>query len=162
MQHKRWLLVSVLVGALACAPQMSTRERMLEQQAVDARLTTWVRVMNNASQDSLFAMYHQVPELQVMWPDGKRTTGWDETQQAWTDFYANTDYMNFVAQSPDVQILSPDVAVTSFHHSMDIVRQRQRLPVSAGYGVVVWVKDASDGLWKIHLSQISVVSASGN
>lgn len=155
MRRRRWLLAAGVVVVLACTQELSTRERVVEQQLVEARLTTWVRVMNNAAQDSLFGMYHHGPELVVLWPDGRRTEGWEATREAWRAFYADTDYMNFVVQRPTIEVVAPRVAISTFRHSTDIVVSRRRQPVRAGHGTLVWVKDPTDGLWKIRLSQIA-------
>jgi ketosteroid isomerase-like protein len=127
---------------------------MAQRELVEARLNTWTRVINNKATDSLFALYHQGDSLRVMWPNGRRTIGWEATRQAWRDFYGQTDYMNFVVQSPTVEILSPTVAVATFRHSTDIVRGGRRQPVRPGYGTVIWKKDA-DGNWKIYISQVA-------
>jgi ketosteroid isomerase-like protein len=162
MRRYNWILVLAIAAVLACTPELSQRQILLERDQVEARLETWSRAMNNARTDTLAMLYHKVPELVVTWMDGKQTKGWDETKEAWEEFYRTTDYMNFVVQPPVIQILAPDVAVTTFRHSTDIVRRAKRLPVAAGYATIVWVKDDRDDLWKIHISQIGVDRPSEN
>ncbi len=153
MGRQRWML---LLGALiACTPDLTDRERMVQGQIVEQRLNTWVRVINNARMDSLFALYDEGESLHVMWPNGRQTRGRDETERAWRDFYGQTDYMNFVLQSPVVEVVSARVAIATFRHSTDIVRSGRRLPVQAGYGVVVWRRAGNNAPWLIHLSQIA-------
>jgi len=153
MRGKRWVLVLGLL--IACAPELTDRERMVERQMVEDRLNMWVRVINNAQMDSLWVLYHGGDDLRVMWPVGRQTRGFEETQQAWREFYESIDYMNFVLQGKAVEVLGRTAALTSFRHSTDIVRSGRRQPVRAGYGVVIWKKDDESGEWKIHLSQIS-------
>lgn len=162
MRRYNWILVLAVAAMLACSPELTQRQILLEQDQVRERLETWSRAMNNARTDSLVMLYHQVPQLVVTWMDGRQTKGWEETKKAWDEFYRTTDYMNFVVQAPIIQILSPKVAVTTFRHSTDIVRRAVRLPVAAGYATIVWVKDDTDGLWKIHISQIGVDKPSEN
>ncbi len=46
---------------------------------------------------------------------------------------------------------------------MDIVQNNgRRLPVAAGTGSVVWVKDANDDDWKIYLQHMAVNQPSPN
>ena len=153
MGRQRWLLV--LGVLIACTPELTDRERMVQQQMVETRMNTWVRALNNAQMDSLFGLYHQGDDLRVMWPNGRQTRGFEETQQAWRAFYGETDYMNFVTQSPSVEVLGPRVALATFRHSTDIVRQGQRQPVQAGYGVVVWKRESESADWRIHLSLVA-------
>lgn len=155
MGRHRWPFVASLIAVIACSPELSMRERLVQQDLVEDRFDDWVRAMNNRATDSLFAMYHQDSDLRVIWPHGRMTTGWEETRQAWRDFYGAIDYMNFAVQSPAVEVLSATVAVTSFRHSTDIVRGGRRQPVRPGHGTVIWTKDRSNGEWRIRLSQIA-------
>ncbi len=134
------------------------RERAVEGQAVEERFHAFVRLMNNAKVDSVLAFYNQSPGLRVMWSDGTRAEGYEAAEQAWKDFYSNINYMNFVAQNPEVEVLSKDVALTTFRHSTDVVLAGgQRMPVSSGQGAIVWVKDRANE-WKVH-TQIHTVNA---
>lgn len=139
------------------------RERLVAEQQVEERLTTWFRLQNNARLDSLIYLYHQVPELTVVRPDGRRTQGWDEELQAIRDFYGTIRYMNFVLQERETEVWSRDVAITTFRHSTDIVQaDGRRRPVAVGTGTIVWVRDPQDKLWKIHTQQIAVNTSSAN
>jgi hypothetical protein len=68
-----------------------------------------------------------------------------------------------VAQNPQVQLLTPDVAVVTFGHSIDVVRLGgRREMVRSGTGTVVWLKDAEDNRWRIHTAHLSVNPGSPN
>jgi ketosteroid isomerase-like protein len=135
---------------------MTQRERLVEQEVLQNRLATWVRVLNNAQVDSLMAMYMPGPEVRVVMPDGQRHQGWEELDEQTRYFYRSINYMNFVMQDPSTVILNQDVAISSFRHSTDIVAAGGvRQPVSAGHVTLVWLKDPQDNVWKISLEHIS-------
>jgi hypothetical protein len=157
------MLVLTCAVLLACTQEVTRREILVEQQVVEDRLNSWVRLMNNAKLDSLMLFYDQVPELQVLWSDGQRTGGWEETEQGIRDFFGGLQWMNFVVSEIEVEVLSQRAATTTFRHSTDIIRRDgQRLPVSSGQGTQVWLKDQDDDLWKIHTSHVSVSQPSMN
>jgi hypothetical protein len=119
--------------------------------------------MNNARVDSLLLFYHDVPELRVLWANGKKSSGFEETEQALRDFFAGIQYMNMALSELEVQVLDRSVAEATFRHSTDIVgADNQRRPVSVGQGVLVLFRDASDDLWKIHTQILSVNQPSTN
>jgi len=155
MVRSKLVLVLVCVTLVACSPELTRREFMLEQQAVQEQLTTWVRVLNNAKLDSLLGMYYDAPEMRIMWPDGRRTEGPEAVEQAWRDLYGGIQYMNFVMTDPAVEVLSPRIALTTFSHSTDVVRLSGRL-VEAGHGALIWMKDPESGTWKIYLQQLAI------
>lgn len=155
MRNSRWMLIVAVTVVLACTPELSTRERVVIEATVEEQLNAWVKYMNNARRDSLFSMYHQVPALVVLWPEGKKTSGWEATEAEWQNFYSTTSFMNFVPQSPEIEILSPTAALATFRHSTDIVTQGRRQPTVAGSATVLWMRDPSDGMWKIRASHIS-------
>ncbi len=70
--------------------------------------------------------------------------------------------MNFVMQSPEVQLLSPTVALVTFRHSTDIFRRQRRQPVSSGYGTMVWRREGDRPEWKIIAEHISLNPPSAN
>jgi ketosteroid isomerase-like protein len=163
MKRSNVVLVLLCAAMVACAQEMTQREEALVRQVVRDRATAWVKAMNNAQLDSIATFYLQTPDLMVLWPDGRRTEGWDSTRAAIRQFYGGINYMNFVVSEPVVQVLSPEAALSAFRHSTDIVqRNGQRLPVQAGQGTILWLKDPRDNLWKIDLSHVAVSSPSGN
>jgi len=163
MQRSRLLLVLACVAVVACTRDMTRRDVLLQQQRVEERVNSWVRTMNNARVDSLLLFYHDVPELRVLWANGKKSSGFEETEQALRDFYAGIQYMNMALSELEVQVLDRNVAEATFRHSTDIVgADNQRRPVSAGQGVLVLFRDASDNLWKIHTQILSVNQPSMN
>lgn len=155
MRNNRWMLIVAVTVVLACTQGLSRRERVVIEEAVEGQVDAWVKYMNNARRDSLFSMYYQVPTLVVLWPNGKKTTGWEETEAEWQSFYSTTSFMNFVPQSATIEVLSPTIALATFRHSTDIQIQGQRQPTVAGSASVLWMRDRTDGAWKIHTSHIS-------
>ncbi|NIM52124.1 MAG: hypothetical protein GTN62_13195 [Gemmatimonadales bacterium] len=163
MLRSKVVLVLACAVLVACTQELTRRERLVQRDLVEERMDTWVRLLNNAKQDSLALMYIQSPELQVMWPEGHRSSGWDQEEQALRDFYANIQYMNFVVSDRTIQVLTPEIAVSTFAHSTDIVQlNAQRRPVATGLGTIVWVKDPEDNLWKIYTEQIARNAPSRN
>jgi len=163
MQRSRLLLVLACVAVVACTRDMTRRDVLLQQQRVEERVNSWVRTMNNARVDSLLLFYHDVPELRVLWANGKKSSGFEETEQALRDFFAGIQYMNMALSELEVQVLDRSVAEATFRHSTDIVgADNQRRPVSVGQGVLVLFRDASDDLWKIHTQILSVNQPSTN
>ncbi len=156
MSRSSLVTVLLCVAVLACEPEMSTRERLVEQQRVEAALTTWARLMNNARTDSLSAMYVQTPAVHVVRVDGQIGTGWEAVQEGQRIFFGGLDYMNFVLQNPNVELLTPELALATFRHSTDIVRGGARQPVVTGGGTILWERDPTDDRWKIRLEHVSV------
>lgn len=161
MVRSKLVLVLVCATLAACTPELTRRERMVEQQAVQEQLTTWVRVLNNAKLDSIFASYYNAPETRILWPNGTRSMGPEAIEQRWRAFYGEIQYMNFVMTDPAVELLSPRVALTTFSHSTDVVRLSGRV-VEAGHGTLIWMKDPDDGVWKIYLQQLAIRTAGQN
>jgi ketosteroid isomerase-like protein len=156
MVRSKLMVALVCATLIACTGGMTQRERLVEQEVLQNRLATWVRVLNNAQVDSLMAMYMPGPEVRVVMPDGQRHQGWEELDEQTRYFYRSINYMNFVMQDPSTVILNQDVAISSFRHSTDIVAAGGvRQPVSAGHVTLVWLKDPQDNVWKISLEHIS-------
>lgn len=149
------MLLGVLCGALVgCAtPELTDRQRIVEEQVVRERLNSWAKARNNRDLDSLFATYQQGPELMVVSDSGTTVSGWVDQQEAIRGFYSSIDFLNFVLQSPSIEILSPNIALTSFGHSTTVIIQQIR-SVTAGRGTLIWIKD-QDEVWKIHYQHIS-------
>lgn len=156
------LMLLLVCGALvACSPELTQRERMVEQQAVEGQLATWVRVMNNAKLDSVIAFYYDDPGTRIVWPSGERSLGPEQVAESWRQFYGSIQYMNFVMTDPNVEILSPRIALATFSHSTDVVRVGGRI-VEAGHGTLLWMKDPTDGAWKIYLQQLAIRTSGQN
>jgi ketosteroid isomerase-like protein len=101
-------------------------------------------------------MYHEVPDLTTVWTDGSRAAGFEDHEQAVRAYWETIEHLNFVVQSPEVQVLSPDLAVVTFRHSSDVqFKEEGSRETYAGHGTMVWMKDAEDGLWKIHTQHVS-------
>lgn len=164
MPLSRLLLVVTCTMLLACTQsELTRREALLDQQVVVERVNAWQRTMNNAKIDSLLTFYHQEPEVKVMWPDGRRSDGWDETEQGIRDLYGSIQYMNFVISELEVQVLAKGIAQATFRHSTDVVgRDNVRRPVAAGHGLLIWMRDSGDKVWKIHTAELAVTQPSTN
>jgi ketosteroid isomerase-like protein len=163
MKRSNLVLVLVCVMLVACTQEMTQREALSARQAVEGRANAWVQAMNNADRDSLAGFYHQVPELKVVWPSGDRSNGWEAMEAAIAEFYGGINFMNFGMTQLEVQVLSPTAALTTFRHSTDIVqRNGQRLPVQNGRGMILWMLDQDDNLWKISTSLIAANQPSRN
>ncbi len=156
MRCSRLPLVLACVLVMGCSTEMSLRQVTEAEQAVNSRLDTWVRALNNGELDTLLLMHHRVAELTVIWGTGLEAHGWEEEEAAYREFFAGIDRMNLAMQRPETQILSPQFAITTLRHSTDIIRQGgERDAPMAGHVTLVWVKDRTDGEWKIHLSHMS-------
>jgi ketosteroid isomerase-like protein len=155
MVRSKLMLVLVCAALVACSPELTQRERMREQQAVEGRLATWVSLLNNAKLDSVVGMYYEAPTARIMWPNGQRSLGPEQIGETWRQFYGSIQYMNFVMTDPNVELLSPTYALATFSHSTDVVRIGGRI-VEAGHGTLVWRKDTEDGVWKIYLQQLAI------
>ena len=162
MRPSKLLLVLACVAVLACSPEMTQREMRLEQETVQERVTTRVRMMNNQKVDSLLLLYDPGAETDVVWPDGRMAKGFEAVQQTWRDFYTGTNYMNFAMSQLEVRVLARGVAQAVFRHSTDVVDSGNQRAVYPGRGLVVFVKDSRDNLWKIHTQLLSVNRASEN
>jgi ketosteroid isomerase-like protein len=164
MRRSRLPLVIVFVVVLtACSAEMSLRQRSEAEQAVNARLNSWVRAINNAEMDTLYLMHHRVSELTVIMGDGREAHGWDEEEDLYRSFFDGVERVNLVMQREEVEILNTELAITTFRHSMDIMLpDEERRPPVAGHGTIIWVKDSRDDQWKIHLSHMSYRPPSEN
>jgi hypothetical protein len=156
----RSAIVLLLAGsaAVGCAREITQREMLMEGDALQQRLTAWVKAQNNAKLDSIAMFYQQVPQLTVIWAGGARAEGWEAADRSIRDFYGGIQYLNFVPAQPVIQVLERRTAISTFRYSTDVVdRSGRRLPPQSGNGMIVWVKDRSDNTWKIH-SELRAVS----
>lgn len=157
---KRILLFGAAVLLTACGQDLTPQQRAVEEEAVNGRLQAWDRAMDNRWLDSLAAIYDHSASMSVAWPDGHRTRGWDQERLAENEFFSSISFMNLGVQDPVTVVLSPDVAVTTFHHSTDVIVSGVRQPVTSGQATFVWVRDPAEKLealhWKLHTAQWSV------
>jgi len=155
----RWsmLLPLALAAALvACGPQQLTRQEIaVEEQAIQRQVQLWEQSWNSVKPDSMALVYERSPAFSAAWPDGKRTSGWDEEEQAQRDFAMRTKALNFDVQQPVIEILSPSVALTTFSHTTDLTDSLSGRALYSGRGTIVWVKDPTERVWKIHTVQVS-------
>ncbi len=146
-------LAGLLVAG--CAQRLSRQVIAVEEQAVRERVTEWARAVNNRDTRELAAFYHQVPELTVAWTSGTRTRGWEEEHEEQRRFFRSIARSNLVISDLSIEILSATAAVTSFHHSSDIIKTSTDRDIFSGNGTIVWMKDEADNMWKIHTAQLS-------
>lgn len=156
----RWSRLTVFVASVAvlgCAGSTLTpQQRAVEEQFVGDRMTEWTTALNNREIENLNALYHNDPGLSVIWPSGRRAIGFEDQERAVQDMYNLAQYMNFVTQSPETDILTPGWAVTTYRYSLDVRYFDTRRELWSGFGTLLWTKDATDGLWRIHLQHLSV------
>ena len=162
MRRSRLLVVVACVAVVACTPELTSREMLLEQQAVEARVNGWVRAMANAKLDSLLLLYDDTPTVHVVWPDGRMAQGYENVDGSLRDFYGSIQYMNFAMSQLQVEMLGRAAAQAVFRHSTDVVDRNNQREVFPGRGVLVLVKDPDDNLWKIHTQLLSVNRQSEN
>jgi len=164
------LVVIWCAALLACTQEMSRRERLMETEAVQQRLTAWVQTqndlfvngLNRSLLDSLGTYYEHTDALEGFWPMGGRTAGWEQFNDRVGQFYGRFQFMNVVITDPSVELLGPDAALTTFRHSTDVLLGPRARAVHPGSGTLLWMKDPADGVWRIHLQHLSWDAASAN
>lgn len=157
MRLKRFPLVLAFVGVLAaCSSEMSLRQQTEAEQAIAARLETYVRALNNSQLDTLLLMHNRVAQSTVILGGGTEANGWEEVEELYRSFFAGIDRMNMAMQRPQTEIFSTDLAITTLRHSTDVINEdgTRGAPV-AGHMTILWKMDPRDGVWKIHLSHMS-------
>ncbi len=155
-------LVVCLMLVSCTGESFSVRRQMLEKTNVAAFFDNWVRAVSNMERDSVFAMYHQVPELRVFYPDGRVSQGWDEERAMLNGFFDRVEMINLVTRGREVEVLSPSVAVTTFRFTLDALVDGEPLQPSVdGIASITWIKDENDERWKIHTQHASVASPIG-
>ncbi len=156
MRWSKLLPLALAVALVACAPQSLTQqERAVEEQMIQGRVQLWEQSLNTLKPDSMALTYEHSPEFSAAWPDGKRTRGWEQEEQAQKDFAARTKSFNFDVQDPVIEVLTPALAVVTFRHASDVADSVSARALYSGQGTMVWRKDRSDKTWKIHTLQIS-------
>lgn len=152
---------SVLLASLAammlagCAREMTRSQRAVQEQVLQDRLEDWSRVLNNRDADSLAAFYHQDPGLTVVWPDGRRTRGYEEEAAAQEEFFRGIATLNFVVQDVVVQVLNHGAGVVTFRYSADVIDTNTARDIFSGFGTMFWTQVAETGEWVIHTEHLS-------
>jgi hypothetical protein len=154
MRWFRLLPLALLGAAAACAPKLTRQQAAVEQQVITGQLQLWERGMISLKPDSMALVYEHSQDFMGAWPDGKRTHGWQEEEQAQKDFAANTQTYNFDVQDAATQVLSTSIAVTTFGHGSDVTDKAGR-GLYQGAGTIVWLKDPQTNAWLIHAIQVS-------
>src|SRR3990172_771355 len=91
-----WALAAALV---ACGPQQLSRQELaVEEQAIQQQIQLWEQSLNSVKPDSMALVYEHSSAFTAAWPEGKRTRGWDQEEQAQRDFAAQTTAFNFDVQ----------------------------------------------------------------
>lgn len=163
MRRSHLMLVLASVAVVGCSTELSLRTRAEAEQAVQARVDTWVRAMNNMDLDSLLVLHSQTPELTVIWADGTVAHGWEEEEQLHEQALQGVDRVNFGVQNIEIQVLSRDIALVTFRHSTDVIlADGERGTPTAGFVTMVWTEDPADGEWKILMEHHSVRPPAGS
>ncbi len=123
MKRPKLFMVLGCVLLMACNADMSLRQMRETEQAIESQLDTWVRALNNKELDTLLALHMQLDDLRVIRPDGSVMRGWEQEEAAHTAMFDAMERMNFVAQRPEIQILTPEYAITTFGHSTDVINE---------------------------------------
>lgn len=156
MRWSKLIPLALALALVACAPQrLSQQDRAVEEQAIQGRVQLWEQTMNTLKPDSMGMLFEQSPGFSEAWPDGKLVRGWDQQEQALKDFAGRTKSFNFDVQEPVIDVLTPAVAVVTFRHASDVADSVSARALYSGLGTMVWVKDPSDKVWKIHTLQLS-------
>lgn len=158
------LLIGLTCVALAaCERQMTPQDRAVEEQLVRDRVSVWARTFSNRQRDSLATFYQQAPELTFAWPDGRRTSGWEEESRAQQDFFTNVTQSNLVLQDVKAEIITPRFALVTFRHTADfIVGGSGGNPARnyfTGLGTMLWTKPDPAGVWVVLAGQLSATPA---
>jgi hypothetical protein len=159
----RWsrLLPFALVGtAAACAPKLTPQQAAVEQQVIAGQLKLWERGMISLKPDSMALVYEHSPDFLGAWPDGKRTHGWQEEEQAQKAFADSTQTYNFDVQDANTEVLTTSIALTTFGHGTDVTDKGGRA-LYQGSGTILWLKDPQTKTWLIHTIQVSRSPSSG-
>lgn len=154
MRWSRLLPLALLGAAAACAPKLTPQQAAVEQQVIEGQLKLWERGMISLKPDSMALTYEHSPDFVGAWPDGKRTHGWQEEEQAQKAFADSTQTYNFDVQDANTQIFTTRIALTTFRHGTDVTNKGGRA-IYQGAGTILWLKDPTDKIWRIHAIQIS-------
>jgi len=149
-------LTLALAAVMACQPQEMTLQQQIQlQEAVSGRFDGWVAAMNSGNRDDIMTYYHEHEQLLVFWPDGTTANGFEGQLRRLHDFLNATRYMNFVTSQTKTELLGPRTALTTLSHSTDVIAQDSDRDVTPGKGILVWILDPVDDVWKIHVQQLS-------
>ncbi len=146
----------VLFGAGCESPELTRQQRAVAELAVRNLVTDFTTAMNNEALEELEELYVTSDDLSVLWIEGNTARGFEEFHETMQDFYGRTRFLNFSVQSPQVDVLTGNVAVVTFRHSVDIQWFDTRRDVWAGHGTLVLTKDPVDGRWRIRRQHVSV------
>lgn len=128
---------------------LSPTQETVSRDEIRELLTTWTRQVTNQDLDSILAMYHDDPGLVVAWSNGDRARGLAEYGPQIQAFVENAEFLNLDPQNPLVDVLAPNVALSSFRYTIDLRLTDGTRDPYAGQATLVWVRDAA-GAWKIH------------
>ena len=154
MRWSRLIPVALVGTATACAPKLTPQQAAVEQQVIAGQLKLWERGMISLKPDSMALVYEHSPDFMGAWPDGKRTHGWQEEEQAQKAFADSTQTYNFDVQDANTQVLTTSIALTMFGHGTDVTDKSGRA-LYQGSGTILWFKDPQTKTWLIHAIQVS-------
>ena len=160
MRWSRFVPLALAGAAAACAPKLTQQQAAVEQQVIEGQLKLWERGMISLKPDSMALVYDHSPDFLGAWPNGTRTHGWQQEEQAQKAFADSTTTYNFDVQEPNTQVLSTTIALTTFRHGTDVTDKGGRA-IYQGAGTILWVKDPQARTWLIHAVQVSRNPSSG-
>ena len=160
MRWSRLLPLALVGGAAACAPKLTPKQAAVEEQVIEGQMKVWERGMISLKPDSMALVYDHSPDFVGAWPDGTRTHGWQEEEQAQKAFADSTQTYNFDVQDANTQVLTTSIALTTFGHGTDVTDKHGRA-IYQGAGTILWLKDPKDNVWRIHAIQVSRSPSAG-
>jgi ketosteroid isomerase-like protein len=138
--------------------QQSTRltpsQKNIQTNEVTDRFNEFIKHVNNNEIDDAMAMYDQSEGLTLVFTDGRRAFGADAAGSL-RDFMGTLNFINMVPQNPNVDVLDAKTAVVTFRFSVDAILNDTSRDPFAGQATLVWIKDPTDDLWKIHTQHLS-------
>ena len=157
---RRQMLVTALGGLAlaACQPaSLSRQETAVQEQRLTERVQAWATAFSNRQRDSLATFYDQTDNLSMTWPDGDRRNGWAEESAKHEEFFGMARQVNLVVQDRQVRILSPNTAVVTFRHAMDVIvgNVTPERRYFTGHGTFVWTRADDASPWVIEVGQVS-------
>lgn len=150
----------ICAAAIGCtSSDLPPQERAVQEQALGERVQSWSRIFNNRDRDSLATFYEDNMQVTMATAAGDRFQGWDEVSRALRDFYQSIARVNLVLQDVSVDVITRDVAITSFRHSTDIILASTDRDLFSGQGLFVWVRDGETDTWRIRAQIMSRMGA---
>ena len=134
--------------------RLTPSQRNIETNQVTDRFNEFIKHVNNNEIDDAMAVYDQSEDLTLVFTDGRRAFGPDAAASL-RDFMGTLNFINLVPQNPDFDVLDANTAVVTFRFSVGAILNDTSRDPFAGQGTLVWIKDPTDDVWKIHTQHLS-------